>query len=444
MRLVPRRRIPERTPPDLEEVAAACSRNCSHIPPDEQSPVGLTENLPWSVTERVLLTEALAFLPSDPCVLAAVVGTKSCREVGQMLLDPKEQRWIRRANDKDAHHQALFEENRRYAAELNIGRYAADLPSSDSDDDALIVMQDMYREELKKKKKKRRAAELQVKRRSGATARKSNVSITVPEDGEEEERLGYISFIPCDHEGQCYRNSKCRCFQSSLVCQPACGCHAVRYMDEGGYVFRRGEECSFTQDGCDCVDGFCNGEECRCYNLNSVVCNPDECQCDCKIPPWEIGLRERRCKNVDVVIHRHKQTFIGKSTVEGFGLFAGEHFDKGDLVGEYLGIHWPFDKADSVLAVGDEKERTYAYDIRDVTVDGTTLGAKVRFINCSVMEKDENCVPVMVCVKGHWHLRLITKRAVEPGTEFLFEYGLNGKRCYKWYLDAREAAGLSP
>lgn len=437
VRLVPRQPIPERRRKGISRLQTCelqpCSRTCYLLPKWNQSPLGPDENQVWTTEEGQLLTEALAFLQPEPCLIASVVGSKSCREVWKKLSDPKEQAWIRRATDTDAHYKAIFDENRRFAARVNV-----ETDSETTDDEFTIENTSPIKREIKKKRKK--STQLKNKKSIGA-ARKSSISVSSPQDGDEEddEAAGNISFIPCDHEGKCSKNKDCRCLQESVICQPTCACNAIRYSEEYGDIVRVGEDCSNTQDGCDCDEGPCNNEKCRCFTLNQVACNPDECDCDCRIPPWEISVRERKCKNVDIIIHRHKRTYIGRSPVEGFGLFAGEHFEKGELVGEYVGGQWQFDKVDSVLAVGDVKERTYAYDVRNVTIDGTMFGAKIKFVNCSVDKRTQNCTPILVCVKGHWHLRLITKRPVEPGTEFLFDYGLNGKKDYQWLQKAREA-----
>lgn len=455
VRLLPRHPIPD---PSLQQRKAAarsatkptsksgvlepCSRSCHLLPRWKQSPFDVNENLPWTVQERGIFLEALALFHQDPCRICVVIGSRKCREVRRKLRDNVDALWLKRATDTVAQHRSVLKENRRIAS-LRTGRSNSGTSESGSDtDEEPLIGKDRKIVDKRAPGRKKKSKGLRQRQAISAARKTLHAAAGSAREQGEDETAGSISFIPCDHDGACHLNKDCTCYANSRICQTSCGCNALRYCQEGSRIVRKGEDCSLTQAGCDCVDGCCNDSSCQCFATNKAACLPDECACDCRIPPWEISVRDRKCKSADIIIRRHKKTFVGKSEIEGYGLFAGDYFDEGDLVGEYVGGQWNFDMVDSVLAVGEVKERTYAYDVQNVTIDGTMFGAKIKFVNHSVTKKGENCRPEAVCVKGHWHLRLIASRSVHPGTEFLFNYGLNGKNDFEWLRKAEEKNAL--
>ncbi len=62
---------------------------------------------------------------------------------------------------------------------------------------------------------------------------------------------------------------------------------------------------------------------------------------------------------MSVSIARHKRTYVGKSPVHGYGLFAGDYFEQGDLVGIYGGQLLDTRLADMVGRLYDAKDHTF-------------------------------------------------------------------------------------
>lgn len=121
---------------------------------------------------------------------------------------------------------------------------------------------------------------------------------------------------------------------------------------------------------------------------------------------------------------RHKRTFAGKSAVHGYGLFAGDYFYEGDLVGIYGGQLLDTRLADMVGRLYDAKDHTFFFDITEsIVIDGGVLGMKTKFCNhVHGGTPEENCVSRLVRVRGEAHIALFAKRLVKPGEEFLFDY----------------------
>lgn len=132
----------------------------------------------------------------------------------------------------------------------------------------------------------------------------------------------------------------------------------------------------------------------------------------------------RSCRNVGVLTKRHKKTIIGKSSVHGYGLFAGEVFEEGDLVGIYGGGIMDTRKADMIGHMYDFKDHTFFFDVtQTLVVDGGMLGMKSKFVNhVSGGSPQENCRSRCVRVRGMAHIALFAMRRVEVGEEFMFDY----------------------
>lgn len=435
MRPIPRKKILdpvlERRAKEIQEGdAAPCSSYC-YLLPIESRRVDDPETsqwLPdWDEDDEGSLREALLLYGRDPCNLATLIGTKSCIDVHRKLGSsyPQLFGWLKAAEDLDKHHATTIEWGDQIWKQMEDKTTVEESSSSDS------VTKKTKSHAKSKKKKNRRGPKPYTPR----TIRKTTGLEPIEEEPFD---LGEANFIPCNHEGPCTLEN-CRCKQKSRCCLATCACNTSRYCycSLTDSIKREGADCENTSIGCNCPGGACEPETCQCYVANESTCSSDVCSCDCRLPSDTVGVRERKCKNFD--IFRHKRTYMGRSHVEGFGLFAGEHFEKGDLVGVYRGAQLPFSIADGVNAISHVTERTFAFDVRDVTVDGRTLGAKMKFANHGEPAETRNCKPEDVWVKGHAYLRVVTTRGVNPGEEFLFDYNLNGKKDPSWLIKEREA-----
>ena len=126
-----------------------------------------------------------------------------------------------------------------------------------------------------------------------------------------------------------------------MNCESTCGCNNLRCGETGkgiGWTGDPSTRCKNRHTGCSCKPGFCFDNQCECYR-DQRACNPDICtSCGCAWLPENSPLPVlRRCPNFDLVRGRHNKLFIGRSMIHGYGLFAGQNFRTGDLLGPYCG-----------------------------------------------------------------------------------------------------------
>lgn len=382
--VVPRKSIPdydrdERVAKLKVGNVAICSKECFLIPQNSQPPFAENERAPWSLEELCLLKEATLLFHRDPCRLSVVVGTKTCRQVHVRI--EHEEQWISSALD------ALSTERK-------------------------VPMQEIFKDLTVKQPRRKRAY-------------KSTISA--------KQFGGESNFAACDHPGPC-TEEVCPCVRRHKYCETRCGCHHDRYVSKGGKIVshERVTTCGQTQSMCDCVGGTCSTSSCSCRE-NGVACVPGVCGCDATCLPGEVQTRERKCRNSDFIVGRHKRTLVGKSDIDGFGLFAGCDFEKGDVVGLYNGVLWSSNLVEAATAVGEALKRTFAFNItRDHDIDATLMGSKVRFANHGKTGDRRNCEAKEVFIRGEICMALITTRAVKTGEEFLFDYQLTvGEEWFK-------------
>jgi hypothetical protein len=378
----------------------------------------------WTKEERLLFKEGVCIFKKDPCNVAVVIGnTKSCAQVFAHMNKP----------DVSALASKLVQEatKKRWPLEVNRGGRMfenAELDRSKSDDEE--DLSEVTKGRVRKLKgqsngpRGRYAGGLsKTTSKAGPTA--SEESTDEPDTSQE------ADFVPCAHLGPCDKNTNCACFTKHLKCEATCGCNTGRWTSRGyestGGTGKTGQRkmCKLRHWGCDCgPTSHCNTSACICWEERRS-CDPDFCDnCAANVLPSQITSDERGCRNVGVSIGRHKRTIVGKSVVHGFGLFAGEVFEEGDLVGIYGGQIMDTKKADSLGFLYDAKDHTFFFDVtQTLVVDGGVLGMKSKFVNhVQGGSVEENCVSRCVRVRGMAHIALFATRRVETGEEFRFDY----------------------
>lgn len=361
----------------------------------------LNEMTPWRADETKLLREAVSIFDIDPCSLATVLGSRSCHEVHERLADPKERQWAKTIIGVAK--QPIYDSEVPKPRQTNIpGPAMLERVARKS-----VCTIDSYRPKMAKAQ------------RHSATKSKHGVSCAAG-------ATAVVEHPGCDHVGVCTQENNCPCVAKSIYCQPLCRCNGARYSykEHTCQIETVGEECLQTADYCDCVGGKCDSKSCKCRRYN-IACTPGGCKCDAYILPSQIKLRDRRCKNCDFIVGRHKRTFVGNSKIDGLGLFAGEHFSSGEVVGVYWGSHWEGDQTYMATILGEEMKRTYSFELTDkVTIDATILGSKARFANHGKTPERCNCESEIRHVRGKPYICIYTTRPVQPGEEFLFDYKL--------------------
>lgn len=367
--------------------AKPCSKNCL-LHGSSEVIVEVDED--WSAQEIVLLREGVPIFGMDPCSLAVVIGSRTCLEVSLKL------------DDQIELDIALHEIQKARKPQRVDGNKRKQVASQD------------------KNAKNKISAKTAVEKTDTATAADQD-------------------FVPCHHNGPCTTES-CTCVKKGMYCEATCGCNFGRYGEGGktdGIVWiepspesvgkSTARICQNRHFGCSCEAGNCHDSLCPCWDQNRA-CNPDFCGCDCSLLPGHISFSKRKCRNLPASIAKHKKTFVGKSPVHGFGLFAGERFEVGDLVGAYSGQLIDTRLADMIGRLYDATDRTYIFNVTEsLVIDGGLLGSKAKFCNHTKPGGKENCASKLVRVRGDAYVALFTKRVVEPGEEFLFDYRFTGE-----------------
>lgn len=387
---------------DLQRKRAnPCSRKCFLLPEWEQDTKRDGEGLPWTPEELALMREGGSIFEVDPCSLSVVIGTKSCREVSAKLHTPLERELVRAEYQKHITPRVRFS-----------GRGAG-----------TASRRGRGRERTTSRGRGRPRSRTSTGLKSTSVVRKEK---KVSDEFEHE------TFVPCNHPGTCTVSNGCVCAQRGLKCESTCGCNFGRFENSSNGIVWKPPTDAEVKDGvavkcknrflgCKCKTGNCNSESCECY-ISQRVCNPDFCHhCDSACLPSNISIYRRRCRNVDLITGRHKQTKAGQSGIHGFGLFAGDNFLKGELVGHYSGRTIHPEIVDKMLRTSEARKRTYAFNLTGkYVIDGLCLGGKVRYINHSA--EQANCEARFERVRGEGRIAIRTTKPVRAGQEFLFDY----------------------
>ena len=232
-------------------------------------------------------------------------------------------------------------------------------------------------------------------------------------------------FYPCHHPKQTCDQADCRCFRDKVACEKTCSCSY---------------SCNRRFRGCSCKKGPGNkkrclqDDRCICFRFNRE-CDPDLCG-DCGVDLIldrenhtdhnEFDeLRTWCCRNASIQLGFPKRTLLGTSTVQGFGLFAGESIKKDEFVGEYVG---------EIITIGETERRGAIYEVqklsylfklnRDQEVDSQRFGNKIRFINHADTEsRARNIYPsIMLCNTTH-RIGMYASKDIETTQELFFDYG---------------------
>lgn len=386
-----------------------CGADCYLSPPHAQVPLkpGEEPEGVWTKEERILLRESVAIFKRDSCSVAKIIGpSKSCRQTAAFMQIPSVDKALKAVVNEAT--------SKRTNPEYNRGRGS----NTQVEDKRELAADSSGARERKAKN-----AKSVGKKASGRQS----------DDGDgDEELVQEADFKPCLHQGPC--DSKCPCVIAQLKCEATCGCNTGRWTARGfetpGSTGGKLKLCNNRDWGCVCpVGSHCNTEACACW-VNQRSCDPDFCDhCQANALPSQIMSDNRNCRNVGVLTKRHKKTFIGNSSVHGYGLYAGEVFEEGDLVGIYGGGIMDTIKADTIGHMYDYKDHTFFFDVtQSLVVDGGMLGMKSKFVNhVAGGSPKENCHSRCVRVRGMAHIALFAKRRVEVGEEFMFDYKFQEK-----------------
>ncbi|KAF2454344.1 hypothetical protein BDY21DRAFT_109824, partial [Lineolata rhizophorae] len=224
-------------------------------------------------------------------------------------------------------------------------------------------------------------------------------------------------FYPCSHPGKTCETAECSCYRRQMPCEKTCGC-AV--------------SCARRFRGCTCAASgrACNNEtRCECQKTRRE-CDPDLCgTCGVvevldPVNRYNAKVVRSNCQNCAIQRGVQKRTILGKSEVQGFGLFMGEPAKPEEFLGEYKGelISQP---------EGDRRGATYQYLSTNYTfklntrqeIDATHFGNKFRFVNHSSRPDIQNSFARLKLCSGLVRIGLFASCEIRPGEELFFDYG---------------------
>jgi len=230
-------------------------------------------------------------------------------------------------------------------------------------------------------------------------------------------------FRPCNHEGPC-SEADCSCVQEEVPCEKTCACYpACEHMFRGCKCKRTGNIC-WQNKNCDC-SRF--GREC-----DEDLCGT--CGADEALDPLNRYKKlDKVCGNVSIQRGITKKTLTGKSEVVGFGLFAAERMEAGDFISEYVGQVITEEESSRRGQVYHRRSVFYEYNMGDKRVtDGTTAGNKSRLMNHTHNARRINVTSKLLICNGIVRLGFFVVRDLEPGTELVYDYGVDESKTKEW------------
>ncbi|XP_049334436.1 N-lysine methyltransferase KMT5A-A-like [Astyanax mexicanus] len=155
-------------------------------------------------------------------------------------------------------------------------------------------------------------------------------------------------------------------------------------------------------------------------------------------PPLR-DAREHAAKAVDKTA-KLEVKFI--SSIKGRGVFATDHFQKGDFVVEYRGELISFSEAEKRRTTYDDRCAVFLFDFYwqekwwciDAAIEDGSLG---RLVNDD--DKNPNC-KMKIIVDGEPHLCLFAVRDISPGEEVTYDYGGTD---WPWRTKGEQSAAIS-
>jgi SET domain-containing protein len=112
-----------------------------------------------------------------------------------------------------------------------------------------------------------------------------------------------------------------------------------------------------------------------------------------------------------------RRVCVGKSRIDGQGLFAAIDIKKGTRIIRYIGEKIPKAESDRRLVQGN----VYIFDLNDrYSIDGKTLKNTARYINHSC---DPNCEVEMI----NHTIWIVALRDIQEGEELSYNYGYDAE-----------------
>jgi histone-lysine N-methyltransferase EZH2 len=130
--------------------------------------------------------------------------------------------------------------------------------------------------------------------------------------------------------------------------------------------------------------------------------------------------RRHACINSSLQASRHARVGVARSRIHGWGAFALERIEEGQLVYEYTGERVSQREVDRRGILYDRVARSYVFNTdTDTAIDALRYGNKIKFANHS---PQPNLMSALVMVLGERRVGLFARRVIYPGEELSFSY----------------------
>ena len=119
------------------------------------------------------------------------------------------------------------------------------------------------------------------------------------------------------------------------------------------------------------------------------------------------------CQNCDISKNDTKNTFVGDSSINGKGLFAGEIINEDEYILEYIGL-------EAVGKPPDNSMKKYIMQMKKHYIDARQAGNKARYINHS---KELTAVFKKRIIQGVERCGVFSIQVIQYGEEIICDYG---------------------
>jgi SET domain-containing protein len=139
----------------------------------------------------------------------------------------------------------------------------------------------------------------------------------------------------------------------------------------------------------------------------------------------DVEIGKKFCKNCALQLDRPLRTFVGESSVHGWGLYAGEDIPMGGFLGRYKGEVISKQEAERRDATYETVGRRYIFSVdEEHDIDAYSVGNKMRFVNePSDQDRINSAFISLSCHSGMRLVGVVATRDIPRGQEIFVDYG---------------------
>ncbi|KAL8002173.1 putative SET domain, tesmin/TSO1-like CXC domain, pre-SET CXC domain-containing protein [Plasmopara halstedii] len=344
-----------------------CSNNVFHTTFDGKTndPSNMI-NRPWNGSEVALLRHLKRSIGFNPCVLSALIATRDCSEVAEVL---------------QGENETAFGLQEQCLQRNNLYKRSYERSSG--------VLGNSF-EHLQRTRTQRM-----------------------------KDRGANREYIPCNHEGGSCDSAQCSCMRRDHYCEKSCGCSLDCSNRFTGCHCGVGQ-CRTTECPCYYAARECDPDICiSCGASELPIIVADENYKGNAVSQLKI------CGNVNIMRGQMCKIGISASKTHGWGAFALKNIKMGEYIYEYTGSLLTQDEAERRGNVYDKTTISFLFDLtEDSVVDATRKGNKSKFANHD--SNDPKCFARIMLVNGDHRIGIYAKQDINAGDELFFDYGYSG------------------